>query len=82
MHCLVTFQLKVRIWFFGFMRVEMGKEDGQGMTYVVIGGDLPPRFFIVKICMLFINFLHVFCRGSIYFGFCRIELCYSWFSID
>ena len=60
----------------------MGKDDGQGVTYVGIGGDLPPRFCIVKICMLFIIFLHVFCWGSIYFGFCRIELWCSWFSID
>jgi len=67
---------------FGFFRVEMGKEDGEGVRYVGIGGDLPPRICIVKIRVLFINFLYVFWWGSIYFGFCIIELWCSWFSID
>jgi len=54
---------------FSFMRVEMGKEDGEGVRYVGIGGDLRSRLCIVKIGVLFINFLHVFWWGTIYFGF-------------
>ena len=52
----------------------MRKEDGEEVRYVGIGGDLPPRLSIVKIRVVFINFLHVFWWGNIYFGFCRIEL--------
>ena len=47
----------------------MGKEDWEGVRYVGIGGDLRSRLCIVKIGVLFINFLHVFWWGTIYFGF-------------
>jgi len=39
MHCHVTFELNVCMWFLKFMRVEMGKEDGLGF-YLVIFLDL------------------------------------------
>jgi len=38
---------------FGFMRVEMGKEVGEGVRYLGIGGDLPPRLCIVKVRVLY-----------------------------